>query len=174
MPPCEEWSGPFGHEVDDQVDPNLTWEGFGPGSGDITDIGLEQFATCGGNEETRAIVVYIDALWCAVCRDVAGDLAAQYEGDWKARGVEVVTLVVEDVDGNPATIDAAWQWRDAFGLEGMVVLADPEYVFANGYPHTLPQALVIDPVTMRVVERPVGKVDLNPILDALIGSAEDE
>lgn len=174
IPPCEEWAGPFGSEPDDTLDPNLTWQGFAADSGEIGEVELGEYAACSGNVETRAIVVYVDALWCSVCRDVATDLAAKYEGDWRGRGIEVVTLVVEDSDGNPATVDSAWLWRQEYGLEGMAVLADPDYLLANGSPRTLPQALIVDPVTMRIVDRPIGRVDLDPLLDKFLAGNEEE
>jgi thiol-disulfide isomerase/thioredoxin len=166
--PCDQWAGPFGHETDQTIDPNQSWEGFAPGSSEVATVGLDDFALCGGDEETRAIVVYIDALWCSVCRLVASDLAAKYESEWKARGVQLVTLVVEDADGAPATLESAWEWRNTYGLEDTSVLADGAYVLANDYPRTLPQALIIDPKTMRVVARPIGRVDLDPLLEALL------
>jgi hypothetical protein len=172
IPICSAWDGPFGIETDQLLDPNLVWEGFLPGETSAAEVALEDVAACGGEDEIRAIVIYIDALWCAVCRDVAGDLAERYDSEWKGRGVAVISLVVEDQDANPATLESAWQWRDTFDLHDMPVAADPDYQLQNLYPDSLPQTLVVDPRTMRIVDRSIGKVNIDSILDEMIADNE--
>lgn len=172
IPPCGEWEGPFGTEAQQTLDPNHFWRGYLPGEDEARDVTLEQFAACGGGDDVTAIVVYIDAMWCAVCRDVTSRLAEKYETDWKDRGVVVITLVVEDVDGNPATEESAWIWRSTYGLEAMPVAYDPEYLLANGTPDILPQAVLVDPVTMQIYGRAMGNVDLDPYIDDIVGDAE--
>lgn len=171
--PCTAWEGPFGSEVDDTFDPLTRWDGFLPEVIEPTQVRVASLATCGGNDEVTAIVVHIDAVWCDVCRSVAGDLADVYETSWRERGVAVVSLVVEDADGNPADLEAAWQWRAAHGLEAMPVAIDPAYDLANDLPDTLPQALIIDPRTMRIHARVTGAVDLTPFIDQVIASTAE-
>lgn len=166
--PCEEWSGPFGTNEQETLDPTLSWGGFEPGAVEPTTVGLEDYALCGDGEDVTAIVVYIDALWCSVCRGVAEGLADKYDSDWKDRGIRVVTLVVENEDAQPADVESAWLWRNEYRLEDTAVAYDAAYSLANDVPRTLPQALVVDPRSMRVVARHIGKVDLEPTLDALI------
>lgn len=166
--PCAEWSGPFGTHEQETLDPTLTWDGFEPGAIEPTTVGLEDYALCGDGEDVTAIVVYIDALWCPTCRKVAEGLADKYESDWKDRGIRVVTLVVEDEDGSPADVESAWRWRDQYGLEDTSVAYDPAYSLANESSRAFPQALVLDPRSMRIVARHIGQVDLEPTLDAVI------
>ncbi len=169
--PCSTWEGPFGTEASETLDPNQFWRGFKPGDATSSDVTLEDFAACGGGGEVKAIVVYIEAMWCAVCRDVTSRLAEKYETEWKDRGVAVISLLVEDVDGNPATEESAWLWRSTYGLEAMAVAYDPTYGLANESPDSLPQAVLVDPVTMRIYGRAIGNVDLDPyIADIIAGS----
>lgn len=172
IPPCGEWEGPFGTEAQETLDPNQFWRGYPPGEDEVRDVRLEQFAACGGGDEVTAIVIFIDALWCAVCREVASRLAEKYESDWEDRGVAVISLVIEDVDGNPATEESAWIWRSTYNLQSMAVAFDPEYVLANGTPDVLPQAILVDPVTMQIYGRALGNVDLDPYIDDIVGDAE--
>lgn len=171
--PCSVWDGPYGAESGDVFDPLTRWDGFLPDVIEPTQVRMASLAACGGNDEVTAIVVHIDAVWCDVCRSVAADLAETYESSWRDRGVAVVSLVVEDADGNPADLEAAWQWRAAYGLEAMPVAIDPAYELANEQRDTLPQALIIDPVTMRIHARIVGDVDLTPYLDQVILSSTE-
>jgi hypothetical protein len=171
--PCDEWEGPFGVDEQKILDPTSSWPGFPAGETAPGTVSLESYAMCGDGEDTTALVIYIDALWCAVCRDVAGTLAEQYESEWKARGVRVVTLVTETEDGAPADIEAAYRWRDAFDLWDLPVAYDPSYSLNFENQDSLPQALVIDPKNMRIVARHIGNVDLEPTIDAVIdGRAE--
>lgn len=173
VPACSTWEGPFGSSATDVLDPTLGWEGFSPGDIQPTTVELGDLAPCGGNDEVHAIVIYIDAVWCDVCRNVASGLGDRAR-DWRERGVEVVSLLVEDVDGLPADIESAWQWRSTYGLEETRVAIDPAYALANDEPDALPQALVVDPRTMRIHARTIGDVDLEPyVAQVLAGTAAE-
>jgi hypothetical protein len=174
VPPCERWEGPFGSAPPALLDPNTRWEGFLPGAIGPGDVDVRDLVACGGNDEVRALVVYIDAVWCDVCRNVARGLADRYAGSWRDRGVALVSLLVEDADGNPADLESAWQWRSTYGLDETYVAIDPAYALADDRPDTLPQALVIDPRTMRIHARAVGDVDLDPLVEQVLagGAAE--
>src|SRR5687767_1700631 len=92
IPPCEAIEGPFGTKEGMSLDPLLAFEGFGPGDSDPREVPLGELLACGGNDEVKVLVIYIDALWCTVCQSVAQDLAEKYETDWKPKGVAVISV----------------------------------------------------------------------------------
>jgi hypothetical protein len=70
--------------------------------------------------------------------------------------VVALTLVGNDDDGERATVQAARTWRKRYGLRSAFVAADPLHVFARDNTLTTPLLVVIDPRTMRIVNRSEG------------------
>ena len=126
------------------------------GSLDPVDVSLADLHDCDGSRGIHAILIDVSAVWCGSCQAEAPALQAELTKAWSALGIRVVTLVIQDATGAPATLETARGWRDAFKLDAMTVVADPEVTFGAYVPpqgSSLPMMFVIDPRTMRVMER---------------------
>jgi hypothetical protein len=102
------------------------------------------------------IVVSQAAQWCGVCKSEASKLETQLNGAWGSLNVKFVTLVIENSSGAPATTTTAKQWRDAYGLNSVSVMADPAFTFAHPGSNSLPVHAIIDPRTMKIIDKPEG------------------
>jgi hypothetical protein len=97
------------------------------------------------------------AQWCEYCQEEATDMAQWFgttgpnAGNWAALGVQFVTLLIEDNDSNPASATTAQEWRSAYPLSMITVCADPD-PGSFAYPNLgLPNDVLVDPRTMKVV-----------------------
>ncbi|MEZ4392525.1 MAG: TlpA disulfide reductase family protein [Polyangiales bacterium] len=86
----------------------------------------------------RATVVVVGAGWCGACQQEAPQLEAEITRPYRARGLRVVTLLTENSDRSPATVDFALRWQSRFGLTSRMVV-DPSRsitrrVRLNAYP----------------------------------------
>jgi hypothetical protein len=143
----------YGSAVGDIVDPTLTWGGYPAGAGQPGEIAIRDYFDCAGKKGINAILALEVSVLCEPCREEAKLMRDLLDGPWKEMGVQVVSLIVLDQNGAPATPDVALAWRDEFGLDASAVVADPELSFP---PHqsgvVYPGRAVIDPRTMKIVE----------------------
>jgi hypothetical protein len=168
VPPCDEWAGPFGVRQGEVLDPTRSWPGFGPGAVEEGVVALADYAACGDGQSVTALVVEIDAAWCTPCRDLAQDLAERNEERYLPAGVRVISLLVQDEEGQPADVEDASRWRQDFELQDLAVGYDPAYSLEIPDDNNFPQTLVVDPRSMRIVARVVGNVGLQPIIDRVV------
>jgi len=106
-PACEYPSGPYGTAAGDIVD-NLTWDvvvGCGP-------VSLRQFYC---DPSTTLLLMYGTAGWCPNCPYESADLPDLYS-DYHSEGLEIIALVFEDVDGDPADLSFAEGYQDEYGF----------------------------------------------------------
>jgi len=169
-PSCDDLPGPFGTHPNETLDPGYVWGGFEAGETELGSLALADYALCSGDADTTAIVIQVDALWCPACRDVAEGLAERNATKWAPQGVKGISLVVEDEDGAPADEEDAFRWRQQFDLDDLAVGFDPDYSLRNEDPDALPQAIIVDPRTMRIVARVYGNKGIQPIIDELVRS----
>ena len=171
-PPCQYPPGPYGTTLGAIVAPTWTWQGYVKGSNAVTTLKITDLYDCDGTKGITAVLIDEAALWCGPCNQEAMDLPAQMNAVWTAQGVVAVSLVVEsDVAGHPpATTNDALRWRDAYGL-GPVAnsVADPNWTFAHTGSIGLPQNLLVDPRTMKIVhyQEGYGGVDAEPEVSQL-------
>jgi hypothetical protein len=135
---------------------NLTWEGYVDGSPETSQIGISEYYDCAAARGINALLVVQSATWCGLCQEEAGDIDRHMSeaSGWRAKGIEVLTLMIEDIDGSPANVRTALNWRNQFKLNTSTVAADPAFSFVDRTSDVigLPEIIVIDPRTMEVID----------------------
>jgi thiol-disulfide isomerase/thioredoxin len=90
----------------------------------------------------RVVLLSVGAMWCAPCRELAGEaeqLALRY-GD---QGFVHVTVLLEDGSGLPVSVDDAAAFAAALGVHGPV-LADPDGLAGEAVTGSFPRLLLLD------------------------------
>ena len=146
---CSYPVGPYGKTEGKVVSPNLSWEGFRPGSTTPTTVTPEDFFDCDGSRGITAVYAIIGTQWCSGCNAEAQDLADK-AAQWANLGVVVVSFLAETSSGTPASVNTASSWMSQYGLQDTYVCADPDYALFSG--DFVPFQLLIDPRTMTVVD----------------------
>src|ERR1019366_3667859 len=158
---CVYPSGPYGTAVGKVPDPSMTWQGFAPGATTVSTVNITDFYDCDGSRGINALVVDSGAQWCVECQYYAPFVPTwmSSKGDnWTALGVRYLNLIIQDNASDPGTVTTAQQWRDQFKLTSIYVVADPTDSFPT---NSLPNELLIDPRTMKVVGNLTSDTTLN-------------
>src|SRR5207253_1206955 len=92
----------------------------------------------------------------------ASDLPSHAQ-EFASKGIRVLTLIVEDNSGQPATLSTATSWRSNFGLEAYATCAAPDFEFAGNGSVGLPLQIIVDPRTMKIVDREEGFGDYSAL-----------
>ncbi|HEX3346201.1 MAG TPA: hypothetical protein VHS09_16575 [Polyangiaceae bacterium] len=148
---CVYPAGPYGVAVGKVLNPSLQWQGYLPKSTTPTTLKVTDLYDCDGTKGLNAIVVDSAGQWCVACQGIAKEIPSWLspKGDnWLGLGVQILNLVIQNNDYEPATVTTAQQWRDLFGLTSIYVVADPSDTFPTD---ALPYELLVDPRTMKVV-----------------------
>ncbi len=91
----------------------------------------------------KVILLNFSAMWCGPCRYEAGELMELYN-KYKERGFEVVQVIFQDENEDPADNTDLARWKAEFGLN-FVILTDLDYSSVNTYNvKSLPTNLVIN------------------------------
>lgn len=141
------------------VMPNHTWQGYVNESMEVADVAMSDYYDCAGQQGINGLLIDVSATWCGTCQEEAKTLSAKMKNEWEALGIRVLTLMIEDAQSNPATIETALQWKQQYKLTTTTVGADPQFFFsqlASGGTIGLPFLVVIDPRTMTLVETQQG------------------
>lgn len=152
---CQYPSSGYGIQVGDVVKGSLSWQGYAEGANQSGTVSIQDYFDCDGSLGVNALLIITSATWCGVCQTEASDLPSM-EATFAQKGIKVITLMVEDGYGSPADVATATEWRDAFGLDGFAVVADPAFSFAGFGSVGLPLQIVVDPRTMEIVARDEG------------------
>jgi hypothetical protein len=151
---CTYPAGPYGTSVGSILSPTLTWQGFAPGATSPSTIRMTDLFDCDGTKGINALLMDTSAQWCVPCQGEATDIphwmSASGTGaaNWGSLGVQVLTLVIQNVVMGPATTTTALQWRNMFGLTSIYVVADPSVTFST---QGVPYNVLVDPRTMKIV-----------------------
>jgi hypothetical protein len=86
----------------------------------------------------RATLIVVGAGWCGACQTEAPQVESQITQPYRSRGVRVISLLTENSDRSPATVDFGLRWQSRFGLSSRMVV-DPtrsitRRVRLNAYP----------------------------------------
>lgn len=160
---CQYPDGGFGVDVGSYVSGNLAWQGYTEGAGQSGTVSIQDYFDCDGSKGIHALLIDSSAAWCGPCQEEAGDLASKLSS-FQAKGIRVITLMIENAAGNPATLATATSWRDNFGLDGFAVAADPNFSFSGNGSVGLPLQIIVDPRTMKIVGREEGFGDYSTLL----------
>jgi hypothetical protein len=152
LPPgCVYPQGPYGVAVGKVLDPTLSWQGYAPNATSPSTIKITDLYDCNGTRGINAIVVDSSGQWCVACQGIAQEIPTWLSstGDnYTKLGVQILNLVIQNNDYEPATVTTAEQWRTLWKLTSIYVVADPNDTFPTD---SLPYELLIDPRTMKVV-----------------------
>lgn len=153
---CTYPSGPYGTQVGAVIDPSLQWQCYVDDSATPTTVAMSDFFDCDGKKGVRAILLEQAATWCGDCVKEVQQVGPLASGAWKDEGVRVVTLMAQDAQEQPATLDTALTWRNEFSLTTGVACADPAWttrrwgVPSAGGDNGFPTNVIVDPRTMRI------------------------
>jgi thiol-disulfide isomerase/thioredoxin len=78
----------------------------------------------------RLVLVDVSTIWCAPCRDLAAE-TENVQLEYDMQGFVYVTVLSEDVEGDPPDNADLNQWADAFGITSAPVIADVSHDVAN-------------------------------------------
>jgi hypothetical protein len=155
-PACAYPMGTVGTTLGSLVNSNLTWQGFPEGADQATTIRITDYLDCDGSRGINALLVDTSATWCEACQVEAKTFDAKIANGWQQKGIHVLTLMVENAASQPATLQTAQQWKQTYQLT-TAVAADPGYSFVGSSSSIgLPLEVVVDPRTMKIVDREEG------------------
>jgi len=161
---CTYPPGPYGTSVGKIVDPNLSWQGYVEGAATATTISIQDYFDCDGKRGINALFVSQAALWCGACQSEAAELNGHMAGGWTAKGIDVLVLVIEDKMGNPAQLKHAEAWKNTYKANGWSAAADPKFSFKGPGSNGLPLGVIIDPRTMKIIDKSEGYDPTNTTL----------
>lgn len=153
---CTYPSGRYGTQLGALVDPSLQWQCYVDDGATPTPVAMSDLFDCAGTKGVRVILLQQAATWCGDCVREAQQVGPLAGGKWKDEGVRVVTLVAQDQQEQPATLDTALTWRNEFSLTTGLMCADPAWTMrrwgvpAGGGDNGFPTNVVVDPRTMRI------------------------
>ena len=156
-PACVYPAGPYGRAAGDTLAPTLKWQGYLEEATQSSEVLVTDYYDCDGSKGIDAVLFDVSATWCGACQAEAMDLPGKMT-TWKSDGIRVVTLMIEDEAGDPATVATAEQWKAQFKLETIATLADPDASLVElvGGGIGLPYQVVVDPRTMKITSTQEG------------------
>jgi len=153
--------GPYGITLNKVLDPSLTWQGYAPGATTASIIKITDLYDPDGSKGINAIVIDNAGQWCVACQGISKEIPTWLspQGDnWGKLGVKILNLIIQNNDYEPATITTAEQWRTAYSLTAIYVVADPNTTFPASQ---LPHDFLVNPRTMKIVVNMDGDTSLN-------------
>jgi hypothetical protein len=153
---CSYPAGPYGTSVGDVVDHSLSWQGYVNDGATATTVTVKDYYDCDGSQGISAVLLDESATWCINCENEAQSIAPDVTSTWQSQGIHLVTLMAQDQETDPATLDTALSWRNEYALTVGAVCADPAWTLklwggATGSGNGFPTNVLIDPRTMKIV-----------------------
>jgi len=165
--PCDYPEGPYDTSEGSVLPPSLSWVGYAENDASPSTVLLSDFLDCDGSKGIDALLIQTCAGWAGECVASAATMN-QKKASWSAAHIHVLTLLIEDEGGSPATAADAKAWSDAYSLGWTGVVADPTFSLVPDQSSVgIPLDLVVDPRTMTVVYVQEGFSGDWPELEAL-------
>jgi peroxiredoxin len=121
----------------------------------------------------KVILLDLSAAWCGPCRAEAKDAGPLYK-NLKEKGLIVLTVLVENADGNPPTIADLREWAGVFELE-FPVLGDPQGKAWGLYNEddSVPLNMIIDrDLTIRYKQAGYNRIQVEDVLKRILAEGE--
>lgn len=140
----------------------------------VTKIAMHQFYNKDKDpSRPRVMLMTWTALWCVYCKQQAASAMKEY-AVWHPKGAEMMELVFEDNDSNPAGFEHLTTWSKTYKLAFPTVL-DPGinsgiYFDKNAAPYNM----VIDLSTMKILTATAGYWDTTAIEGEFIAAGLTE
>lgn len=149
---CVYPSSPYGKSEGKTVSSAMKWQGYTEGATEPGTVSIADYYDCDGSKGINAVLLDTSAEWCGACIQEANDLHGEM-ASWKAKGIRVLTLMIEDATQKKATVALADKWRQKFKIADTVaVVADPAGSFLPMGSVGLPLQAVLDPRTMTITK----------------------
>jgi hypothetical protein len=140
---------------------DMTWKGLDGATSQPRDVRLGDWHDPDGSLGINAIYISQANAECAACWAEAGVLRPRLApgGTWSKLGVRFLQLLWEPCDGDPLL--TTLQWKTRFQASWPVAY-DPRLTIGVLGQNQLPEHLLVDPRTMKVVARISGFDSSNP------------
>lgn len=147
-----------------RADPPSGLTGTGSSTGDtIPDFQMTDQhgdAVCLYQFYSHPVLLDISTMWCAPCRDIAGDVQATADA-YKDQGLVYLTVLAQDLGTDPPDQDELNQWADYYGIvEPVLSDANAYYQQVMSEPYGFPGLFLLGP-DMRILERDIIANDEN-------------
>jgi hypothetical protein len=145
-------AGPFGLSVGD-VFPRIRVNGYKNGTGGWTALDTLDYFDPNGARGINGVYVTVSAPWCSGCKLEGAALPRLYEGQYKARGGRILTVLLQDAAYEPASQGTADAWVAAYATPYDLAVGDVGTMLPpkGSGSISLPYNYAIDPRSMRIV-----------------------
>lgn len=132
---------------------------YGTGEGDVIENHVMTTADCTllemqhlyCDDSTELLLVYATAGWCTACQVESADLPGLYT-DYHDQGLEILAMVFENTDSEPATVEYADGYRGHYEFTFPTV-ADSDRIVAGYFdPTTAPLNMFVNLRTMEILQ----------------------
>jgi hypothetical protein len=150
---CSYPVGPYGTSEGKVVDSAWVLDLFAPGATSIAQIAIKDFFDCDGSKHINSLLIVSGDAWCSDCQNEASQFPDEMSNGWRAAGVVVIDLIVQDANHDAATQQTAALWRSTFGLDipGVYVGYDPAYHMESPASGSVPYKTLVNPRDMTIV-----------------------
>jgi hypothetical protein len=165
--------GPFGFQVGD-VFPHVMLLGYHGGGGTWTTVDSKDYFDPNGTRGISGVYITASAPWCAGCKAEGQELPVLWNGQYKARGARILTVLLQDAAYEPASQGTVDAWVAVYATPYDIAVGDVLEMLppkGAGAAAALPYNYAIDPRTMRIMAIDSGdyfRGDALPGLDAVL------
>jgi hypothetical protein len=142
-------AGPYGL-AKGMVFPNFTFKGYKKGTGEWTDLSMLDYYDPDGTHGVYGIYYVVGAQWCGPCNQEADMLSKFYPEQYRDRGGVILSRIIQDTAGNPATQKTVDQWVKTHHVNFDIGLDSASESLPKSGSVGLPYNYLIDPRTMKV------------------------
>ena len=105
----------------------------------------------------QVVILDISTMWCAPCQDLAEEVDETWK-HYQDNDLMYLTVLPQNLDGEPPTVPQLNFWTDSFGITAPVVSDDKDWYLGAVPNNTFPQIMVIGR-DMRIFARDIAASD---------------